>query len=99
MGDGDAAGHVTLRPFHIDMDPLMIAGGVGECVDHRLVDDQPFAGGEFLADMIGEIVRIIDDEHDASIEGDLMGELVAVGDRDLREAEQLHEIEKGEKVG
>jgi hypothetical protein len=32
------------------MDPLVIAGGVGESVDARLIDSEPIAHGHFLAD-------------------------------------------------
>jgi len=38
-----------LRPFGVDVDPLVIAGDIGECVDPGLVDDHPVAGAEIGA--------------------------------------------------
>jgi hypothetical protein len=37
------------------MDPLMIAGRVGEFVDDRLVYGEPIADADFLADILGEV--------------------------------------------
>ena len=34
------------------MDPLVVAGGVGEGVDARLLGGEPFAYGDFLARLV-----------------------------------------------
>src|SRR3546814_5608553 len=39
------------------LDELMVAGGVGELVDHRLVDEHPFGGAERLADQLLHLLR------------------------------------------
>src|SRR5262249_42510998 len=44
MRDGLAAGHLALCPLDIDMDPLVVAGGVGEFVYLVLADRVPVAG-------------------------------------------------------
>ena len=55
MGDRLTARHLALGALDIDMDPLMIAGGIGEFVDKRLVDGKPIADADFLADILGEV--------------------------------------------
>ncbi len=40
----------------VDMDPLMVAGGVGELVDPVLGDLQPIAGSEVGANRGGDLV-------------------------------------------
>jgi hypothetical protein len=52
MGDGRAERR-RLGARGIDMDPLEIAGRLGEAVDHRLIDRDPIAGAE-RAVMCGE---------------------------------------------
>src|SRR4051794_3192071 len=49
MGDGAAERALLLRPLHVDVDPLVVAGGVGERVDLVLGDLQPVAGTKRLA--------------------------------------------------
>jgi len=44
----------VLSPYGVDMDPLVIAGGVGEHVDALLVDLHPGAGTEVGADEAGQ---------------------------------------------
>ena len=47
---------LMFRAFGIDVDPLMIAGGAGESIDLGLVDVDPAADADFLADMVEQIV-------------------------------------------
>ena len=49
MGDG-AAERSGGRALDVDVDPLVVAGGLGERVDAVLLDGQPVAGAEVLAD-------------------------------------------------
>ena len=48
MGDGGAEGP-RRGPLGIDVDPLVVAGGIGEEVDLRLVDHVPVGEPEVLA--------------------------------------------------
>ena len=50
--------------FRVYMDELMIAGGVGEFVDHRLIDSQPFGDTD---DRTGQCLQFVegDDSHSA----------------------------------
>ncbi len=50
------------RPFDVDVDPLMVASGVGELVDAFLRDFQPVAHHDFLARLPGELFETA--EHD-----------------------------------
>ena len=50
MGDGSAERAFLLGPLRIDVDPLEVAGGVGELVDAFLRDLHPVAVAEVLAD-------------------------------------------------
>ena len=63
MRDGLAARHLALGTLDIDMDPLTIAGRLGEAVDHRLIDREPFRGAELLARMGGHVGRPFDLQH------------------------------------
>ena len=45
MRDGGSEG-TALRPLQVDVDPLVVVGGVGELVDAFLRDLQPVAGPE-----------------------------------------------------
>src|ERR1700692_650878 len=49
MGDRLAARHLALGALDIDMDPLVVAGGVGEFVDLLLGDRVPVADPDLLA--------------------------------------------------
>ena len=40
----------SFGPLDVDVDPLVVAGRVGEPVDAVLVDGDPVAGAELLAD-------------------------------------------------
>ena len=57
MGDGLAARHLRLGALDVDMDPLMVAGGVGECVDALLVDRDPVGCADLLSGKLGQIVE------------------------------------------
>ena len=46
MRDGAAAGHLARRPACIHVDPVVIAGDVGERADRRLSDRVPRRGAE-----------------------------------------------------
>ncbi len=53
--------HVRLAALDIDMDPLMVAAGFGECVDALLCDDQPVADPQLLTDQRLHRLRTLDD--------------------------------------
>lgn len=52
MGDGPAIGGLPLGALHVGMQPLMVAGGLGEGVDPLLGDGQPVGDQKFLAHQI-----------------------------------------------
>jgi len=53
MRDGAAEGRLPLGPFHVHVNPLMIAGDVGKAVDHVLGHVNPAADAGFLAHELG----------------------------------------------
>ena len=63
--DRGAAGHLALGAFDVDVDPLVVAGGVGELVDHRLIDRHPVAGADPLADVRLHVGGLVHDQHRA----------------------------------
>src|SRR6266404_10007740 len=63
MGDRLAARHLTRGALDIDMDPLMVAGRIGEFVDDRLIDGEPVADADLLADIMSEIRRPFEFDH------------------------------------
>ena len=48
------------RALGVDVDPLMIVGGVGEQVDTVLVDLEPFGGAQFCALCCDELVQPVE---------------------------------------
>src|SRR5438067_11281889 len=56
MRDRLAARHLALGALDIDMDPLMVAGGIGEFVDLLLGHREPVADPDLLA-LIGLQIR------------------------------------------
>ena len=62
MGNGPAERRFGVRPFGVDVDPLVVAGGIGEEVDPGLVDLDPVAGAEVLADRYLEGMRRLQEE-------------------------------------
>src|ERR1700693_91749 len=63
MGDRLAARHLLPGALDIDMDPLVIAGRVGEFVDLLLGHRVPVADPDLLADIGGEIGSAFDFQH------------------------------------
>ncbi len=56
MGDRPPKGTlVGLLPGHVN--PLVIAGDLGEAVNHLLIDCQPVGDTQFFADHVGEWVH------------------------------------------
>src|SRR3954464_5603016 len=53
--DRTAEGALRLRPLHVDVDPLVVTGGVGEEVDVVLGDLEPVAGTQLGADETGQL--------------------------------------------
>jgi hypothetical protein len=45
-------GAFSTCPLDVDVDPLMVAGGISEPVDAVLIDCYPVRGAEFLTDGI-----------------------------------------------
>ena len=62
VGDG-AAERALRRALLVDVDPLVVVGGVGEQVDAVLVDLEPVAGAEVLAHGGGELVDVGEGAH------------------------------------
>jgi hypothetical protein len=48
VGDRAAEGRFLPRPLDVDVDPLVVAGGVGELVHPLLGDVDPVRGAELL---------------------------------------------------
>jgi hypothetical protein len=46
----------ALPCLNVDMDELMVAGGVGEFVDHILIDQNPFRRANGLTDHCSQFV-------------------------------------------
>ena len=57
MRNGRTEG-ALLGPLHIDMDPLVIARGLGELVDLLLGDGHPFGRGHILTDTSGQLGQV-----------------------------------------
>ena len=51
------------RPFDVDMDPLMVVGGVGELVHPFLGDLEPVRGTEVAALRGPELVQVFEHRH------------------------------------
>ena len=45
------------------MNPLVIAGRLGEFVDRCLIDRDPIGGADFFADVVLHVFRIFDGAH------------------------------------
>ena len=46
-----------LGALRVDVDPLVVAGGLGELIDPRLLDGQPVGGAEGAPDRVGQVVE------------------------------------------
>ena len=57
MGDG-AAKRGSRGALGIDVDVLMVVGGIGELVDAGLFDRQPVGDADFPADIIRQFRRL-----------------------------------------
>ena len=62
MSDG-AAERPLRRPLLVDVDPLVVVGGVGEQVDAVLVDLEPVAGPEVRTHGGGQLVDVGEGAH------------------------------------
>ena len=69
MGDGPAEG-TGLGPLDVDVDPLVVAGGVGELVHLLLGDLDVVAVAEVLADLGLQPVDAFDDRRHGRIIAD-----------------------------
>src|SRR5258708_35566994 len=58
VGDGLAARHVLLRALDVDMDPLVIAGRLGELVNAILRNLDPITDPNFLAHVFVHFIRV-----------------------------------------
>src|SRR5205814_7980987 len=63
--DRRAARHLTLGALDVHVDPLMIAGGIGELVDDRLVDRHPVGRSQLLADVLQQLGGLLDGQRHA----------------------------------
>src|SRR3989441_3643920 len=63
VGDRLAPGHLAPSPLDIHVDPLVVARGVGELVDHRLIDRDPLRGTQLAPDVPEELIRVLQPEH------------------------------------
>ena len=57
---------LPLRPLDVDVNPLVVAGAIGEVVDPLLIDGQPVADTEFGSDQGLRIGDGRDDLHDCT---------------------------------
>ena len=55
MGDGAAEGAFASGALRVEVNPLLIAGAMGELIDARLVEKDPRGDADLLADMLGQI--------------------------------------------
>jgi hypothetical protein len=56
-----AAEGAGLRALGVDVNPLVVAGDVGECVDSVLLDSYPLAAPQVAAGPFPQSVRAADD--------------------------------------
>ena len=59
MRDGAAERRFGGRAFRVDMDELMVVGGIGELVDHALRDLAPGRQADLLADAGQKLLQVI----------------------------------------
>ncbi len=67
MRDGLPAGHLAGCPLGVDMNPEVVAGELREAVDVMLLDGEPVAAAEALADEVEEFGRGLQDEHGPAV--------------------------------
>ena len=65
MSDGAAEGSGG-GSLGVDVDPLVVVGGIGEGVHAFLVDGQPLGGAELLADSAGDLLEAGEGTHRAT---------------------------------
>src|SRR5437660_8196900 len=63
MSDGFSSRQFTLGAFDIDVDPLVIASGIGEPFNLILSDLCPAAYTDLAPDRAFEVVEVIEDAH------------------------------------
>src|SRR3989454_11973380 len=56
-------GHLAPSSLDIHVDPLVVARGVGEPVDHRLIDRDPLRWAQLAPDMLEKLIRVLQPEH------------------------------------
>jgi hypothetical protein len=52
--------------LNVDVDPLVVTGGVGEGVDAFLIDGNPLGDTEFLANGLNSLIDGRNDSHESS---------------------------------
>src|SRR5262245_4544577 len=62
VGDRLALGHLAPGPLDVDVDPLVIAGGVGELVDHGLLHRHPLGRTELFSHVPFQVPGVVHDE-------------------------------------
>src|SRR5262249_33940269 len=68
VGDGLAPRHLASGALRVDVNPLVITGGISELVDHRLVDGHPLRRAQLLADVGHQIVRRRDGQRSGHVD-------------------------------
>jgi len=63
MRDRCAIRTFSAGSLNVDVDPLMVAGGVGERADAFLIDGDPLGNTEFLADGLNGLSDGRNDSH------------------------------------
>src|SRR2546422_8573925 len=58
------------RSLDVHVNPLVIARGVGEPVDHRLIDRDPVRGAQFAPDVLQKVLRR-SEEHTSELQSRL----------------------------
>src|SRR5579871_5071044 len=61
--DGAAEGRFGTGAGGILVDPLVVAGGIGEGIYAELIDDEPIAHGNFFSDLRLQLLDGFDDDH------------------------------------
>src|SRR5690606_34248320 len=71
VGDGGTERTLLLRPLDIDVNPLVVTGQFGKCVDLPLADLTPFSRPDLPADQFHDLFRACNHEsfHGATVSG------------------------------
>jgi hypothetical protein len=60
VGNRLAARHLALRALHVDVNPLMVPGGISELVDHRLLHRHPVRRAQLSPHVLPQVLGVLD---------------------------------------